>query len=203
MFSILELLCCTRTAKQINSEQIFKTRNLLAEKMQYDLSIAVEKSKNEFLKINSSEANLIWDEYKYRHDLIWKHMIRSTLLLAALIALPYIEKFDENPLIVFLASAVALLYQIYNYCSIIVPEIRLLYSVKRLHRRRQIVLYGAHFENLKVEKDANDQQLLDAADKKIEGNFKNKVLVYSIIVFIASVFAIAINIYRICQCGCL
>jgi hypothetical protein len=28
-----------------------------------------------------SEASPVWDEYKYRHDLIWRHLIRSTVAI--------------------------------------------------------------------------------------------------------------------------
>ena len=38
---------------------------------------------------DTDEANLLWDEYKYRHDLIWRHLIRSTLALVALVTVRY------------------------------------------------------------------------------------------------------------------
>ena len=95
-------------------------------------------------EINLEEARLIWDEYKYRHDLIWKHLIRSTLAVIALLTVSYSSalKVDDKQLN-FIASLLAIIYIIFNFI-VLNSELRLLENIKKLHRQRHKDLYSMH-----------------------------------------------------------
>lgn len=84
----------------------------------------------------ASEANLLWDEYKYRHDLVWRHLIRSTLALVGLVTVRYSSAFNPTVLLVLIAWMVALGYWLITLLAI-EPELRLLSKVRRTHRIRQ------------------------------------------------------------------
>ena len=85
---------------------------------------------------DADEANLVWDEYKYRHDLIWQHLIRSTLALVALLTVPYSKALNLNDSLIRFAGVVALGYWVVTVIAI-EPELRLLKKIKNLHRERQ------------------------------------------------------------------
>ena len=82
------------------------------------------------------EGNLIWDEYKYRHDLIWRHLIRSTLVLVGLVTVRYSTAFNPTLSLVIFAWVVALGYWLLTLL-VIEPELRLLTKIRNLHRERQ------------------------------------------------------------------
>jgi hypothetical protein len=84
----------------------------------------------------TDEGNLVWDEYKYRHDLIWRHLIRSTLALVALITIGYSNAFRATNAMVALASVTAVGYAIITFLAV-EPELRILQKIKQLHRSRQ------------------------------------------------------------------
>ena len=89
----------------------------------------------------SDEANLVWDEYKYRHDLIWKHSIRSTVAVLALVTVPYSTAFATDALFVSCASILAIGYTAFTF-FVVQRELQLLEPIRELHRRRQRTLFG-------------------------------------------------------------
>ena len=68
-----------------------------------------ENLKNPELK-DAGEGSMLWDEYKYRHDLIWRHLIRSTLALVALVTVRYSTAFKPTVWLIIIAWMVALGY---------------------------------------------------------------------------------------------
>ncbi len=87
------------------------------------------------------EANLIWDEYKYRHDLIWRHMIRTTLAVIGSITLPLTVEPSgqppDRPAILILGILVALLLYLLLTFWIISAELRLFGAIKTQYRGHQ------------------------------------------------------------------
>jgi hypothetical protein len=96
---------------------------------------------------DTEEGNLIWDEYKYRHDLIWRHLIRSTLALVALVTVRYSTAFKPTIWLVIVAWVVALGYWVVTLLAV-EPELRLLIKIKYLHRERQTLYFGLHGETV-------------------------------------------------------
>jgi hypothetical protein len=89
----------------------------------------------------TQEGNLLWDEYKYRHDLIWRHLIRSTLALVALVTVRYSTAFNATDSFVTFAWIVAFGYWWVTLFAI-EPELRLYTKIKHLHRMRQDYCFG-------------------------------------------------------------
>jgi len=94
----------------------------------------------------TDEAQLVWDEYKYRHDLIWRHLIRSTLALVALITIGYSDAFRATNALVVLASVTAIVYAIITIL-VVEPELRILQKIKDVHRSRQADLLGVTWDD--------------------------------------------------------
>ena len=90
-----------------------------------------------------SEASLIWDEYKYRHDLIWKHLIRSTIAVIGLITVPYSKTLIPDNSFIVGASILAIGYMIFN-TLVLHHEIELFEKIKERHRRRQNFYFRSH-----------------------------------------------------------
>jgi len=90
-----------------------------------------------------AEANLLWDEYKYRHDLIWQHLIRSTLALVALATVRFVPEFSGFPMLTVFAFFAALLYWVITFVAID-RELHLYLQVKAWHRFRQKYFLGLH-----------------------------------------------------------
>lgn len=90
--------------------------------------------------ICTDEANLLWDEYKYRHDLIWRHLIRSTVAVVALITVSYTTKFKENETLFIIAALLAIIYTIFSFI-VLNLELTLFEKIKVFHRKRQNDIY--------------------------------------------------------------
>jgi hypothetical protein len=52
---------------------------------------AQTNSPDQWSAINNAEAKLIWDEYKYRHEHVWKTIINLTAAVTALSIVPYLH----------------------------------------------------------------------------------------------------------------
>ncbi len=91
------------------------------------------------------EANLIWDEYKYRHDLIWKHLIRSTTAVVALLTVPFLKNLDVDAFLIAAAFFIAIGYAAFTRW-ILDSELNLFEQVKERHRKRQRNLFGLHLD---------------------------------------------------------
>ena len=89
-----------------------------------------------------AEGELIWKVYTYRHDLVWKHLIRSTLVLVALVTVRYSSAFNKlTDSFVTFAWGAALVYWFITVV-VIEPELGLLARVRNLHRERQNYCFG-------------------------------------------------------------
>lgn len=133
-------------------------------------------------EISLDEARLIWDEYKYRHDLIWRHLIRSTIAVVALLTVSYssvLEKVDREFSII--ASLVAIIYIVFNF-SVLNSELKLLENLRILHRQRQNELYQLHAER-------------KMSSKGLAGGFSMRVRVYQIGLFLLALIAIVDQLY--------
>ena len=100
-----------------------------------DLKKAQKERSNKigFESLEDDQASLIWDEYKYRHDLIWKHMIRSTLAVIALITISFSTKFYVNAILVLVSCFLAI-------CYIIFAMVVVHYEIKLLDKRKRITI---------------------------------------------------------------
>jgi hypothetical protein len=92
---------------------------------------------------DAAEASILWDEYKYRHDLIWRHLIRSTLALVALVTVRYSTAFKLTVWLGIIAWVVAFGYWLVTLLAV-EPELRLYLQIKNLHRERQTYCFGLH-----------------------------------------------------------
>ena len=91
----------------------------------------------------ASEGSMLWDEYKYRHDLIWRHLIRSTLALVALVTVRYSTAFKPTIWLVIVAWVMAFGFWVVTLFAV-EPELRLFKQIKNLHRERQTLYFGLH-----------------------------------------------------------
>ena len=93
---------------------------------------------------DAGEGSMLWDEYKYRHDLIWRHLIRSTLALVVLVTVRYSTAFKLTVWLGTFAWVVALGYWLVTLLAV-EPELRLYLQIKNLHRARQTHYFGLRF----------------------------------------------------------
>ncbi|NMM47698.1 hypothetical protein [Marinigracilibium pacificum] len=118
------------------------------------------------------EHELIWDEYKYRHELIWKHMIRSSVIIIGIIILPFSKDFLQDKivqtpwLLIFLGVA-SIIYILFTF-HVINKELLLFEEIKIVHRRKQFLKFGIH-------KKYNDQ-IWQEKEKKKQNQWLNKYL---------------------------
>lgn len=131
---------------------------------------------------STDEANLLWDEYKYRHDLIWRHLIRSTLALVVLVTVPYSTAFNFTFWLVVLAWLAALGYWLMTLV-VVEAELRLYIKVKSLHRQRQTHYFGLHEEPIQIAESLQWGQifLIDSFSRRV-GVFLLLLLVATLIV---------------------
>ena len=128
--------------------------------------------------LEPSEGSLVWDEYKYRHDLIWKHLIRSTIAVIILVTVPYSTTLKSETLFNLGASVLAIGYIIFTII-VLKGELRLYKIIADIHGKRQHYLFTLH-------------QLINSAEHgKVRRNgFSVKVYTYlgflTVVVFVAS-----------------
>jgi hypothetical protein len=131
---------------------------------------------------DANEANVLWDEYKYRHDLIWRHLIRSTLALVTLVTVGYSTVFKSTCWLVVFAWVVALGYWFVALFAI-EAELRLYIKIKRLHRERQ-----NHYFELDLQVPQGKDKINWGAIFLVDP-FSKRVGVYLFLLFIATVLA--------------
>jgi hypothetical protein len=132
----------------------------------------------------SGEASLLWDEYKYRHDLIWKHLIRSTIAVIALVTVPYSDSFEKNSLFIVSAAILAIGYTIFT-AFVISAELKLLRPIKVLHRKRQ----QYYFDLYKAE-CRTDQK------NELHGRFNRRIWFYISCLLLLAALAGLMHLYR-------
>lgn len=139
------------------------------------------KKKKKIEEFNDHEEGaLIWDEYKYRHDLIWKHIIRSTVFVLALVVVPYSSKLNADEVLISVASLMAIGYVAFTY-FVIHKELTLYIQIKKLHRKRQNRIFKLH------KPETNEENIR-------KDGFRGRVRTYIICLFIFVVLASVINI---------
>ena len=131
--------------------------------------------------LGADEASLIWDEYKYRHALIWKHLIRSTTAVVALLTVQFLTDFNGETFLIFASFIIAIGYTVFTIW-ILGPELDLLKQVKEEHRKRQKNVYPSMHKN----------------DRVRIVNFQNRVRFYIYSLLILSIAAAAYYLFRVC-----
>jgi hypothetical protein len=88
------------------------------------------------------EANLLWDEYKYRHELCWRLIIQITTAVVAILIIPYIRP-NITDLVGLWILALPLLAVILVVFSIsrLKRELGILDKIRKAHRDRQGRVY--------------------------------------------------------------
>jgi hypothetical protein len=94
-------------------------------------------------KIITAEAELVWDEYKYRHEHCWKAIFQLTSAAVLLGVIPYLGDKLPKGLDYWLLSTPILAVFLIGFAMLrIQRELSLLSRVKSLHRQRQSDLYN-------------------------------------------------------------
>lgn len=132
---------------------------------------------------DSEEAGLLWDEYKYRHDLIWRHLIRSTLALVGLVTVGFAKDFADYRGLITIAVVAALVYWAITAVAID-RELHLYNQIKAWHRFRQYHFLGLHKQSA-GEKPATVSQDRGLGRIYYEvGGFPRRVGVYLLLLLI-------------------
>jgi len=84
------------------------------------------------------EAKLIWEEYRYRHDLCWRLIFQISLAVVAILVIPYIRAdiTDSVGLWILALPALALVLVLFSI-SRMRSELGILDKIRALHRKRQ------------------------------------------------------------------
>ncbi len=150
------------------------------------------------------EHDLIWDEYKYRHELIWKHMIRSTIVIIGIILLPFskdyvTDQLKKEPSFLLLIGIAAIIYVLFTFI-VINKEITLLEKIKAVHRRKQFLKFGIHKEYIERiqeqeksqtdEKGKNSNQWLTRLSRT---NFRWRVNIFLMLLLVLAVVSFMLN----------
>lgn len=84
------------------------------------------------------EAQLIWEEYRYLHDLCWRLIFQITIAVVATLVIPYIRTdiTDSVGLWILALPALALVLVLFSI-SRMKSELGILDKIRALHRERQ------------------------------------------------------------------
>ena len=97
--------------------------------------------------LSDAEADLIWDEYKYRHQHCWNTVFKLTGAAVLLGLVPYLEaKVPRNLGYWLLSPPILAIALIILGMLRMRRELLLLDQVRKLYRKRQHSLYGWHIE---------------------------------------------------------
>jgi hypothetical protein len=138
--------------------------------------------KQQYFPCDAAEGSLLWDEYKYRHDLIWRHLIRSTLALVVLVTIRYSTAFNPTAWLFTGAWALALGYWGVTLLAV-EPELRLFKQIKNLHRERQNHYFGLHLKTTQT----NDT--MKWGKVFLVDDFSRRVGIYLLLLLIATLLA--------------
>lgn len=138
----------------------------------------------------ADEASLLWDEYRYRHDLIWQHLIRSTLALVALVTVRYAEAFSKYSKLAVIAFFAALAYWLIT-ALVIHRELRLFLPIKAWHRYRQHHYLNLH-QHDQTACQMPDAEPVDQYSVRIylEEGFARRVGCYLLLLFLGIILMI-------------
>lgn len=92
------------------------------------------------------ELPYLWDEYQYRHDLVWRVALRLTFVVASLSVIPYVNDSltMKMGLFMLVPPGIAVVLAILG-SAVIGNEYRLLVMVKKAYRRLQKDFFNATF----------------------------------------------------------
>src|SRR5258707_1234176 len=92
------------------------------------------------------ELPYLWDEYQYRHDLVWRVALRLTFVVASLSVIPYVNDSltMKLGLLMLVPPGMAVVLAILG-SAVIANEYRLLVMVKEAYRRLQKDFFTATF----------------------------------------------------------
>jgi hypothetical protein len=136
----------------------------------------------------ADEGNLLWDEYTYRHDLIWRHLIRSTLVLVALVTVTYSKAFNLTIWVVGIAWIVAVGYWLITLLAI-EPELQLYIKIKNLHRERQ-----NHYFDLQLKKTLINDKLKWGKVFFVD-DFSRRVAFFLLLLLVVMLFVLVDTIF--------
>ena len=145
--------------------------------------------------LEPAEGQLLWDEFKYRHDLIWRHLIRSTLALVVLATIGYSTSLHIGKPLVLLASAAAILYWVVTFITI-EAELRLFQEIARLHTSRQRTCLAAKW-TLEVEPERPPAAVELGGPwgrPFVADSFGRRVMAYLALLFLTTIIAAGIVI---------
>jgi len=89
------------------------------------------------------EAKLLWDEYKYRHELCWRLIFQITTAVVAILIIPYIRPniTDLVGLWILVLPLLAVILVVFSI-SRLKRELGILDKIRRAHRERQGRVYA-------------------------------------------------------------
>lgn len=97
------------------------------------------------MEMNDSETNgllkqcqYFWEEYKYRHDLIWQRVFRFTTAVVIISIIPYLQQDVARILGYWILIAPLLAFLLAGYVLLVMRnELDLFNKIKLAYRRRQ------------------------------------------------------------------
>jgi hypothetical protein len=108
-----------------------------------------ERSRQQ-LEVNTDEATLIWDEYKYRHEHCWKTIFKLTSAAVLLGMVPYLDVKLPPSFSYWLISPPLLAVALIGFAMLRMRrELYSLRQVKSIHRQRQSDLYSFSYDEAK------------------------------------------------------
>jgi hypothetical protein len=123
------------------------------------------------------KCQYLWDEYKYRHDLIWQRIFRFTTAVVLISIIPYVQQQIASLLDIGILIAPVLATLLAVFVRIVIRnELEVFRRIKTAYRRQQNKLLD---DDLKHDRDEN-------------GRFEWLVLLYLAILGVLSVVNVGI-----------
>jgi hypothetical protein len=137
------------------------------------------------------KAKLLWDEYKYRHDLVWKVLFQITTAAVVLSVVPYlapeliVRQLERGVLIAPILAFMLVLFSM----AVVNNELILLGKIRTAHRRLQEKLFGIRH---KIPQE-NNQEVDWGVLLSLFGIFTNVYLIILVGLSLANVVICAIS----------
>jgi ABC-type siderophore export system fused ATPase/permease subunit len=95
------------------------------------------------------ELTYLWDEYKYRHDLVWRVALRLTFVVASLSVVPYVNDTLTTKMghLMLVPPIVAVVLAVFG-SAVIINEYCLLATIKNAYHRLQAKFFEQTFQQL-------------------------------------------------------
>lgn len=100
------------------------------------------------LPLGPQDVQVLWEEYKHRHDLVWKVVLQITTAVVILSVVPYLA---PNTVVSYLwwwvLAAPALAFALGLFSTVVMNnELSLLGKIRTAHRRLQGSIFGVHHD---------------------------------------------------------